>query len=156
MAIRRFNWQMWTGFLLSLVAFISYFAVFVWFPVTRDFPWANLLLFAAAAVFLLTGVRRAFARDLPHPKRSKITGTVVATFGVAIFGLFIVSTFIMGRQLPGSQGAPQLGQKAPEFTLSDIHDKQVSLSGMLASPVSDKPASPNPRGVLLVFYRGYW
>ncbi len=49
MNIRRFNWPIWAGFLLSLIAFASYFFVFVWFPVTRDFPWANLLLFALAA-----------------------------------------------------------------------------------------------------------
>ena len=49
MNVQRFNWQIWVGFLLSLIAFFSYFLVFVWFPVTRDFPWANLLLFGIAA-----------------------------------------------------------------------------------------------------------
>ncbi len=53
MNARRFNWPIWAGFLLSLIAFLSYFFVFVWFPVTRDFPWANLLLFAIAAGLLL-------------------------------------------------------------------------------------------------------
>ena len=61
MKTRSFNWRVWAGFLLSLAAFLSYFFVFVRFPVTRDFPWANLLLFAEAAALLLIGVRRAFA-----------------------------------------------------------------------------------------------
>jgi hypothetical protein len=156
MTTRRFNWPIWTGFLLSLFAFISYFSVFVRFPVTRDFPWVNLLLFAAAAALLVVGVRRAFARDRSHPKRSKITGAVVATLSVAIFGFFIFATFIMARQLPASHGAPQVGQKAPDFSLTDINGKPVSLSEMMASPVNGKAGSPNPRGVLLVFYRGYW
>jgi hypothetical protein len=156
MTTRRFNWPIWSGFLLSLFAFISYFALFVWFPVTRDFPWANLLLFAAAAALLVVGIRRAFASDRPHPKRSKIIGAVVATLSVAVFGFFIFATFIMARQLPASHGAPQVGQKAPDFSLSDSHGKAVSLSEMMASPVNGKAGSPNPRGVLLVFYRGYW
>jgi hypothetical protein len=156
MTIRRFNWSIWTGFLLSLFGFISYFTVFVSFPVTRDFPWVNLLLFAAAAALLVVGVRRAYAPDRTHPKWSKIIGTVVATLSVAIFGFFIFATFIMARQLPASHGAPQVGQKAPDFSLSDISGKPVSLSEMMASPVNGKVGSPNPRGVLLVFYRGYW
>jgi peptidoglycan/LPS O-acetylase OafA/YrhL len=67
MKFRRFNWPIWAGFLLSLLAFLSYFSVFVWFPVTRDFPWANLLLFGIAAALLLVGVRQAFAPDRPRP-----------------------------------------------------------------------------------------
>ena len=57
MKIQRFNWQIWTGFLLSIFAFLSYPLVFVNWAVTRDFPWANLLLFAIAAVLLFIGVR---------------------------------------------------------------------------------------------------
>ena len=72
MKIRGFNWPIWAGFLLTLIAFFSYFFVFVWFPVTRDFPWANLLLFAIAAALLLVGVRRAFAPDRGPPAGSRL------------------------------------------------------------------------------------
>jgi hypothetical protein len=152
MNIRRFNWPLWAGFLLSLIAFLSYFLIFVWFPVTRDFPWANLVLFALAAVLLVVGIRRAFAPDLPHPKRSKIAGAILAGLSVAIFGFFIFATFIIARRLPESDSAPQISQKAPDFTLADTNGKPVSLSELLASPIKGK----SPKGVLLVFYRGYW
>ena len=152
MRIRRFNWPIWAGFLLSLIAFLSYFFVFVWFPVTRDFPWANLILFGMAARLLAVGVRRAFAADRTHPRRSKIAGAILTTLSVAIFGFFVFATFIMARRLPASHGAPQVGQKAPAFTLSDTNGKPVSLSELLASPVNGKTR----KGVLLVFYRGYW
>jgi hypothetical protein len=152
MNVRRFNWPSWTGFLLSLIAFLSYFSVFVWFPITRDFPWANLLLFGFAAALLLVGARRAFARDRPRPTRSKIAASILTTLSVAIFGLFIFLIFIFARSLPASHGAPQVGQKAPDFTLTDTNSKPVSLSELLASPVNGQ----TPRGVLLVFYRGYW
>ena len=150
MKIRSFNWPVWAGLLLSVVAFISYFFVFVRFPVTRDFPWASLLLFAAAAALLLVGVRRAFA-----PERrlgSKVGGLVAAALSVAIFGFFVFTTFIMARRMPAAQGAPEVGQKAPDFRLSDTDGRPVSLSELLATPVNGKA----PKGVLLVFYRGYW
>ena len=56
----RFNWQLWLGFLLAFVAGFSYPTVFVWFPVTRDFPWVNLLLFLVAAFFLVAGNTAGF------------------------------------------------------------------------------------------------
>ena len=153
MANRRFNWPIWAGFLLSLIAFLSYPFVFVKWAVTRDFPWANLLLFAVGVALLLLGVRRAFAADRAHPMRSKIVGVILTTLSFAIFGFFVFSVFIIARHLPASHGAPQVGQKAPDFTLPDTNGKQVSLTELLAS--SDEKAK-TPKGVLLVFYRGYW
>ena len=44
------------------------------------------------------------------------------------------------------------GKKAPEFSLSDTNGKLVSLSELLTTPVDGK----TPKGVVLVFYRGYW
>jgi AhpC/TSA family len=152
MSIRRFNWPIWAGLLVSVIAFLSYFFVFVWFPVTRDFPWANLLLFALAAGLLVIGLRRAFSPDRPHPRRSRIGGAILAILSVAIFGLFILITFINARRLPASHSAPQASQKAPDFTLTDTDGKPVSLSELLKSPVNGRA----PKGVLLVFYRGYW
>jgi len=52
MSERRFNWPLWSGLVLTLIAFVSYFFIFVKFPVTRDVPWATYILFAAAIVLL--------------------------------------------------------------------------------------------------------
>ena len=57
--MKRLNWEIWAGFVLSLVAGFSYPFVFVQWPITREFPWANLILFAIALVLLFLGVRRA-------------------------------------------------------------------------------------------------
>jgi hypothetical protein len=152
MSAKKFNWPIWAGLLLSIIAFITYPLVFVWFPVTRDFPWANLPLFVLAAALLIVGLRRSFATDRARPLRSRIVGSTVAVLSVLVFGLFIFIAFIMPRQLPASQGAPQVGQKAPDFTLGDINGKPVSLTELVTTPVAGKPV----RGVLLVFYRGYW
>ncbi|HEX8474894.1 MAG TPA: hypothetical protein VF666_12760 [Pyrinomonadaceae bacterium] len=150
MKTRSFNWLVWAGLLISVVAFVSYFFVFVRFPVTRDFPWASLLLFGVAAALLLVGLRRAFAPE--RHRGSKVAGLVAATLSVAIFGVFVFTTFIMARWMPTAQGAPQVGQRAPEFSLADTDGKPVSLSELLSTPINGKA----PRGVLLVFYRGYW
>lgn len=150
--LRRINWPLWVGLLLTLATFMSYFFIFVWFPLTRDFPWANFLLFLLAGVLLFMGLRRGFASDRPHPTRSKIISVLVTAFGVLVIGLFVFAYFVGGRMLPASKGAPQVGQRAPDFTLPDTAGKQVSLNELMTAPINGKA----PRGVLLIFYRGYW
>ena len=152
MTLRRFNWPLWVGFLLTLVAFFTYFSVFVWFPVTRDFPWANLLIFLLAVVLLVMGVRRGFAAGRPHPRRSKVVTAIVATLSVVVLGFFVFAVFVAARWLPASKGAPQVGQRAPEFSLTDTAGKQVSLTELRTASIDGNA----PKGVLLVFYRGYW
>lgn len=147
---RRFNWPLWLGFLLSIFAFLSYYLIFIWYPPTRDFPSANLLLIAGAILLLLLGLRRAFASS--RSKLSKIIATVFASLGILICALFVFGFFVAGRWLPASKGAPHVGQTAPDFTLQDSNGKSTSLRELLSIPIDGKA----PRGVLLVFYRGYW
>jgi hypothetical protein len=98
------------------------------------------------------GLRRGFASDRPHPTRSKIVTVIVSAFSFLVFALFVFSIFVVGRWLPASKGAPQVGQRVPDFTLPDTSNKPVSLNELLTTPINGKA----PRGVLLVFYRGYW
>ena len=132
----RFNWPAWAGLLLCVVAFISYFALFTRWPVTRDFPWASFTLFAVALFLLVWGWRRA-------PR--KIVASIVAVLGLLIAGMFtylIAST----KGLPVSANAPRVGEKAPHFALADTRGQTTSLPQLLNGS----------NGVLLVFYRGYW
>jgi hypothetical protein len=148
--MKRLNWQIWTGFLLSLVAAFTYPFLFVTWAITREFPWANLVLFAIAFVLLFFGVRRAFKPD----KRivSKIFSSLAAAFGVLLLGMLLFVIYVMGAWLPPSTGAPEVGQKAPGFTLNDPNNKPVTLAQLLTEPVNNQA----PKGVLLIFYRGYW
>jgi hypothetical protein len=148
--MKRINWPLWFGFVLSVVAFLSYPLIFVNWASTRDFPWANLVLFAVAALLLFLGIRRAFA---PGRRRlSKIVASVIATLSVLIIAMFIFVAFVASHWLPASTGAPQVAQKAPDFSLTDTSNKTVSLTELLSQPINGKPA----RGALLIFYRGYW
>jgi hypothetical protein len=134
---RRWNWPLWTGLALSLIAFISYFAFFHQFEITRDLPWANALLFLVAMALLVVGFRRA---------KRKVLAAIVGVIGAAVFVVFGLMIGF-GTKVPASANALRVGQKAPEFVLLDTQNRPVALSGLLASA---------PRGVVLVFYRGHW
>ncbi len=148
MSAPRLNWPLWSGFILSPIAFLSYPFVFERWPVTRDFPWVNLLLFGLAALLLVIGLRRAFAPG--RLRWLRITSGLIATsLSVAIIANFALSVFVHARHLPASAHAPQVGDRAPDFTLSDESGASVSLATLLSpAPVSGAPTS---KGVLLVF-----
>ena len=148
--MKRFNWQIWAGFLLTFGGLFAFQLFFVKFPSTRDFPWVNLILIALALVLLFIGLKRAFKPD--RSKKAKVLASALTLLSVAAIGLFMFAAFILAKQLPASRGAPQVGQKAPDFTLSDTTEKQVALSELLSTPIN----GAKPKGVLLVFYRGYW
>ena len=140
---KNWNWSLWIGFLCVLAGFLTY-TFFAQFPITRDFPWANFLLFAVGGILLVLGLFRAFGR--PQMYRGKIFGPVLATLAILMFGLFSYVLFYELRQVPPSTGAPRVGQKAPEFTLSDQDGKDVSLRDLVS----------RSKAVALIFYRGFW
>jgi hypothetical protein len=151
---RRWNFLLYLGFLLTLVAFLSYFLFFYRFPVTRDIPWANWLLFGIALFALGVGLARAFRQSDVY--RGKVSGPILAALSLGIVGMFSYIVFFQAKELPASKGAPQVGQMAPDFTLPDANGKQVTLPSLLATSVAS-PATGRPgQWVLLIFYRGYW
>jgi hypothetical protein len=150
---RKWNWRIWSGFLLAVAAVPGYFLFFARFPVTRNVPWASWLMFAAAGGLLVTGVRRAFAN--PAAYRGKIVGLILAVLSLGTVGLFAYATLYAARQLPLVPGVPAVGNKAPEFALADTSGRMVTLSTLLSEPTPGIQAG-KPRAVLLVFYRGYW
>jgi hypothetical protein len=159
---RRVNWQPPLGFLVSVAAFVSYPLLFVRWALTRDFPWGNLFLFGIAAALVGAGLRRAWgvtrteSASAPAKARlrlgPKIMSAVCAGLSALLLVFFIFTVFVSSRWLPASRGAPAVGQKAPDFNLVNTEGHRVSLGQLLSSPINGKA----PRGLLLVFYRGYW
>jgi len=139
---RKWSWPIWVGFVVAVGGLFSY-EFFAQFPITRDFPWANLLLFCVAAILLGLGLVRAFGR--PRLYRGKILGPIFATVALLVFAFFAYATFYVVRQLPASAAAPRVGQKAPDFTLPDQNGRPVALADLISG-----------KGALLIFYRGYW
>jgi hypothetical protein len=150
---RRWNFSLWAGFLLVLTGLLTYVPIFSLFPVTRDFPWVNLLLFAIGGVLLVAGLKRAYGQ--PDLYRGKVFGSILAVLSLAGVTFFCIGLLYIARQLPPSAAAPRAGQKAPEFTLPDQNGKAVALAELLSSP---PPGAANAKagGVLLIFYRGFW
>lgn len=148
--MKRLNWQIWAGFVLSLVAGFSYPLLLSDWEITRDYAWLNLILFAPAISLLILGLRRAFKPDKGIV--TKIFSSLAAAFGLLLLAGLLFLVFVAFRWLPESAGAPQVGHKAPDFTLTDVNNKPVTLAQLLSEPINNNP----PRGVLLIFYRGYW
>ena len=141
---RHWNILIWAGFAIVIAAFVSYVPLFASFPLTRDVPWANYLLFLVGGLLLGAGIRRAF-RDSER-YRGKISGSILSGLSLVLFGFFLFFIFYLGKQIPSAESALRPGQPAPSFTLSDAAGKLVASSDLLK----------NRRALVLVFYRGYW
>ena len=141
---RSWNWPLWLGFLLVLAGFLTY-GFLAQFALTRDFPWANFLMFAIGGLLLVVGLMRAFGK--PQLYRGKVFGTIFAVAGLLVFAFFSYIVFYVVKQVPASMGAPRVGQKAPDFTLPDQDGKPVALADLISAP---------GKGAVLIFYRGFW
>jgi hypothetical protein len=150
---RRWNLSLWLGILLVPAALAAYMTIFIWYPPTRDVPWAPLVLIAAGLVLIGRGLVRAWRE--PQIWRGRIAGSIVGglAVGLAIFSAY--GLLVAARDLPASSGAPRVGDRAPDFTLPDSEGRPVTLAGLLAPGAGDD-ATTRGRGALLIFYRGYW
>ena len=126
---KRWNLPLWLGFAFVLVGLFTY-EWFAQFPITRDLPWANLLLLAIGLSMLITGFVRAFRQ--PTLYRGKIAGSILTGLSVVAAAAFAYMMLFFVRQVPASTGAPHLGDRAPDFAL------------------------PDQNGAVLIFYRGHW
>src|SRR5688572_2829844 len=104
---RNWNWFVWLGFGVALLAAFSYIPFFSRFPGTRDVPWANLLLFVAAGFLLGIGVYRAFAQ--PSRYRGKISSIAFSALSVGVLGLFCFGVFYQARNIPSVATALRVG-----------------------------------------------
>lgn len=155
---RRKNVAPWWGLLFAIGAIGCNAAFFARPPLQGTLPWLSLLFVVLALIFLVTGLRRAFGQG--HVYRGKVLSVVLTVIALIPVGLAAFVS-VTARRLPSSTAAPQVGQKVPDFTLSDTLGRPVSLDQLFA-PASSSSSSASssesqaPKAVLLIFYRGYW
>jgi hypothetical protein len=160
-AERRRNWAPWLALLLAVAAVLSNAGFFVSIPGQKALVWVGLVLAIAALVYAVVGVARAFRQ--PQVYGGKVSSSILGVVSLLLCG-FVGFAFASARALPASSGAPQVGQKAPDFTLADSSGAKVSLEHLLGkAPGAPLTASANSSGagtpakaVLLIFYRGWW
>ena len=141
---RRGNILNWAGFAVILIAFVSYIPFFALFPSTRDVPWANYLLFLIGGALIAAGVGRAFRH--PEHNRGKISGSILAALSALLFVFFVVGVTYYSKQIPSAETALGVSMKAPPFVLANTAGTEISSADLLR----------DHRGLVLVFYRGYW
>lgn len=153
---RRRNWAPWLAFLFTLVAIALNGLTFLTLRGTQVVLWLSFLAGLIAVVYALIGVGRAFGR--PQVFSGKVSSSIFGVLALLVCGL-MVFIWYHARALPASAGAPQVGQKAPDFTLPDTQGRNVSLTQLLGHTDSGGTGNPGgaaPKAVLLIFYRGYW
>ena len=115
-----------------------YFCLVSWS--TRDFPWANLLLSHGGRAFGGWSAACVVHLTAPHPKRSKIIGSVVAISKRSDFRVFYFRRVYGARWLPASAGHPQVGQKG-----AGLHAFQIT-SGQAVVMADGAPVVPPVNG----------
>ena len=149
MQTKAWNWRLWVGFALVLVAPFGYFSLF---EKTRAALPISVALIAMAIALLIGGLRRAFTASESY--RGKIAGPILATLALAVVGAFGWATHAMHNAYAAAPNAPRVGDRAPDFALIDGSGRKVTMAELLAAPLPS--GETKTRGVMLVFYRGYW
>ena len=149
MVERGWNASLWWGFALALASMLCDAVLFLSPPGEEVLPWLSIVLAVLTLIFVVGALKQIFAAA-NSPSR-KVWSSILVLVSLLLIGVSAFASF-KSRALPGSAEAPQVGQKAPEFTLMDTHDQTVSLAELFSST----PTDPPPKAVLLIFYRGYW
>ena len=145
---KRTNSALWLGLLITVLGPLSNILYYSKIP-AAVLPWLNLAIPAIGLLLVLIGVVRALRQ--PQLYRGKILGSIFTVLAALLFA-GSVWLFIHVRDVPRSAGAPQIGQRVPDFTLPDSINQPVSLAQLFSAA----PGTAQPKALLLVFYRGYW
>jgi len=118
------------------IAAIAAYALLLRVAIVRNHPEGYVVAFALATALAALAVARARARRWPAWRALGLTSLLLA--GGVWFN------FVAAR-VPDTPTVLRVGERLPDFTLSDAAGRDVSLSEYRGK----KP-------VVIVFYRGYW
>jgi hypothetical protein len=115
---------------------IAAYAILLRVPAVRNHPEGYLIAFAVATALAVVAVRRA--------RRRRWAAWLAFGFSSLLLLAGTWFNFVAAR-VPDTPTSLRVGERAPDFTLTDAAGRQVSLADYRGK----KP-------VILVFYRGYW
>jgi hypothetical protein len=113
---KRTNSALWLGLLITVLGPLSNFLYYYKIP-AAVLPWLNLAIPAIGLLLILIGVVRASRQ--PQLYRGKILGSIFTVLAALLFA-GSVWLFIHVRDVPRSAGAPQIGQRVPDFTCPTV------------------------------------
>ena len=145
---KRTNTALWLGLLITVLAVLSNLLYFSKVPAAA-LPWLNLTLPAIGLIFLLISVVRAFGQSQIY--RGKIWGSIAA--GLA--ALFLAASAWLFVQVGKRSSLRRSTASGPARTGFHVPDSNRAAR-RLAQLFTASPGMPQPKAVLLVFYRGYW
>ena len=128
-------WLVLLSVVIALGAPIAY-ALLLRVPLVRNHPEGYVVAFAVAVALAALALVRARTRR--WPAWSALTLASLLLVGGAWFNF-------VGARVPSAPTALRVGERAPDFTLTDASGRAMSLADFRGQ----KP-------VVLVFYRGYW
>jgi AhpC/TSA family len=120
--------------LLICVVTIATYSLLLGVPAVRNHPEGYVSAFAIAATVAGLGVAL----------RRRWYGWLTLAVATLLLTLGAYTNFVMAR-IPDAPMVLRLGERAPDFTLTDAAGRPTSLADYRGK----KP-------VILVFYRGYW
>jgi len=151
MSSKKWNWRLWAGFAIAILALVLYLAVVFRM---REILGMSLILCVISVALLASGLRRAYGQRETY--RGQVAGPIAAILTMLVLGVFGIASYEISKHFAAARNAPSVGQQAPQFTLVDTAGKTVSLASALSSPVAGPGTAHAPKAVLLIFYRGYW
>src|SRR5215470_11868038 len=130
------NSSLWLGLAIAFAAILCNVVLFLNPPAQSLIPWLSLVLGIVALVFIGLGVRNLFTFTQSRTIAARVLGVFVALLAL-LFSAGSILGFMHARAVPPSTDAPQIGQKAPDFTLPDTNSQTVSLAQLFAPGPGD-------------------
>ena len=131
----RVAWLSVASLSLAVGAIVAY-AQLLRVPLVRNHPGAYLVAFALAAALAVLALGRGRGRRWP----------AWIALGVSVLLLGFGTWFNLAvARVPAPSTVLRVGERAPEFTLTEAGGRPVALAGFRGK-----------QPVVLVFYRGYW